>query len=295
MSNVVKHNTPRRALENADADAVVIGDLYCKARASMVESVEYLIECGHRLTAKKKQVGHGNWLAWLGNNADVLGFNSVRTADRLMHGAAKLDASVEFDEIGALQISRDMWGHLGPVRGTTGTGNNEWNTPEESLDPAREVLGEFDLDPASSDAAQRTVKAKRFFTSADDGLKHEWHGKVWLNPPYAQPFITDFVAKLLDELKAGHVTEAIMLTHNYTSSAWFRDAAAVADAICFTDDRVRFVDPDGARANPTQGQAFFYFGPNPNRFADVFEAIGFIVVPRHALTAMRVPVAEVAA
>jgi hypothetical protein len=27
-------------------------------------------------------------------------------------------------------------------------------------------------------------------------------------------------------------------------------------------------------------------GPHPDRFADVFEAVGFIAIPRHALTAM---------
>ena len=49
-------------------------------------------------------------------------------------------------------------------------------------------------------------------------------------------------------------TTAIMLTHNYSDTAWFQDAAALADAICFTRGRVRFVDPDGEFASPSQAR-----------------------------------------
>jgi hypothetical protein len=54
------------------------------------------------------------------------------------------------------------------------TGEVEWYTPAEYVDLAQEVvLGKIDLDPASSALAQQTVKAKQFFTAADDGLAKE--------------------------------------------------------------------------------------------------------------------------
>jgi hypothetical protein len=71
----------------------------------------------------------------------------------------------------------------GPVRGTQGTGDNEWFTPVEHIERARRVLGEIDVDPASHIQAQKRVKATQYFTQSDDGLKREWRGKVWLNPP----------------------------------------------------------------------------------------------------------------
>jgi ParB family chromosome partitioning protein len=165
------------------------------------------------------------------------------------------------------------------VRGTTGTGENEWFTPPQYLDMAREVMGGIDLDPASSDRAQEVVKAAKYFTKADDGLQHEWHGAVWLNPPYAQPHIANFVAKLVAECEAGRVSSAILLTHNYTDTAWFHEAAAVANGICFTRGRIKFYEPDGAVAAPTQGQAFFYYGKSLDRFLSVFAGVGFIVFP----------------
>ena len=104
-----------------------------------------------------------------------------------------------------------------------------------------------------------------------------WRGRAWLNPPYSQPAIGEFVSKLVAELYAGHVTSAVMLTHNYTDTAWFHEAQSAATAICFTRGRVKFVNPAGETAAPTQGQAFFYFGSNPAPFVARFSEIGFVV------------------
>lgn len=170
---------------------------------------------------------------------------------------------------------------LNHVRGTFGTGENEWYTPTEHIDAARRVMGGIDLDPASSDIANRTVKAAVYYNIEQDGLSRQWGGRVWMNPPYAQPFIMNFAAKLVDEFESGRVEEAISLTHNYTDTAWFHLAANAASAICFTRGRIGFLSPTGQRAAPTQGQAFFYYGANVRRFAEEFGGFGLIMV-RHA-------------
>lgn len=157
-----------------------------------------------------------------------------------------------------------------------GTGENEWYTPLQYIEAVRKVLGEIDLDPATSLAAQEKIQAKAFFTRAEDGLLRQWHGRVWLNPPYAQPFIWNFVEKLVLELTEARVTEAILLTHSYTDTAWFHHAEAIAASICFSRGRIKFVDPDGEECAPTQGQAFFYYGENQQRFGEVFREFGFI-------------------
>lgn len=164
------------------------------------------------------------------------------------------------------------------VRGTFGSGENEWFTPSEFLDAAREVMGGFDLDPASNEIAQDVVQAERFFTKDDDGLAQEWAGRVWLNPPYAQPLISQFVSKLVQECRAGNVSEAILLTHNYTDTGWFHEAMSAANGVCFTRGRIRFVSPSGELAAPTQGQAFSYFGPNVRTFAETFTRFGLVLV-----------------
>ena len=205
----------------------------------------------------------------LANRARKLGkLSDAQFEDKVMEWRSNTEASEGF-------AAGDMLADK--VRGTQGTGENEWHTPEEHLDLARKVLGTIDLDPASSAVAQRTVQAESYFTAAKNGLTKEWIGKVWLNPPYAQPLIAEFVAKMIEEVQAKRCTEAIMLTHNYTDSAWFQDAARAATAICFTRGRIRFEDPEGNLASPTQGQAFFYFGSRGKTFANVFDNIGFVV------------------
>jgi phage N-6-adenine-methyltransferase len=156
------------------------------------------------------------------------------------------------------------------------TGETEWYTPAEYVEAARACLGGIDLDPATAPIAQDTIRAARFFTRDDDGLRHEWHGRVWLNPPYAQPDIARFIEKLLGELEAGRAEQAILLTHNYTDTSWFHAAAERSAAICFTRGRIRFVSATGELAAPTQGQAFFYFGSAEWRFLETFGSFGFI-------------------
>lgn len=157
-----------------------------------------------------------------------------------------------------------------------GTGENEWYTPPDVLEDVRALLGTIELDPASSDAAQKHVKAQRYFTINDDALGQDWEGKVFLNPPYAQPAIEHFATKLAAEYQAGRITEAVMLTHNYTDTRWFHVAESVSAAICFTRGRIRFLDPEGNLAAPTQGQAFFYLGNREQAFREIFASRGFI-------------------
>lgn len=59
---------------------------------------------------------------------------------------------------------------------------DEWYTPKEIID----ALGEFDLDPC---APMRPLwrTARVMYNKEQDGLKQEWEGRVWLNPPYSRP------------------------------------------------------------------------------------------------------------
>ncbi len=163
----------------------------------------------------------------------------------------------------------------GTERGTAGTGEFLRYTPKLYVEASRAVLGIIDLDPASDAQAQQTVDAEKFFTAEDDGLKHEWQGNVFLNPPYHRELLPDFVDKLIEELKAGRVKQAIMLTNNSTDTEWFRKAAEAANTVCFTNGRIAFTTPAGIEVAPTQGQAFFYFGPDVKKFVEVFRKIGF--------------------
>lgn len=153
------------------------------------------------------------------------------------------------------------------------SGENEWYTPIEFINAAREVMGSIDLDPASCEAANKTVKATKIFTIDDDGLKQHWRGNVWLNPPYA----SDLIGKFADKVAAskGDIQQAIILVNNATETGWFNTLVGVASAVVFPKSRVKFYMADGKTGAPLQGQAFIYVGDNPHKFLDVFKAFGW--------------------
>lgn len=161
------------------------------------------------------------------------------------------------------------------------SGNNEWYTPPEYIRAAWQAMGSIDLDPATSEIANRTVGAATFYTAEDGGLSKEWSGRVWMNPPYATPLIGQFADKLALHVKADDVIEACVLVNNATETGWFNTMLDLASCVCFIRKRVRFLDaagnPSGA---PLQGQVVLYIGPNIVRFAKAFSGFGAVLYAR---------------
>lgn len=150
------------------------------------------------------------------------------------------------------------------------SGNNEWYTPSDIIEDARKVLGTIDLDPASSELANETVKATTFYSADDDGLAQDWFGDIWLNPPYSSGLIERFVDKLLES----NFSQAIVLVNNATDTEWFCRLADSARAVVFPKGRVKFHKPDGSTGAPLQGQAILYFGDNVPGFKEQFSKYG---------------------
>lgn len=162
------------------------------------------------------------------------------------------------------------------------SGEVEWYTPPQFIVAAREVMGEIDLDPASSSVAQNTVQAKRFYTKDDDGLSVEWRGRVWLNPPYSSELLPKFVDKLCESIDCGKVSKAVVLVNNATETSWFQKLAASALMVCFPKSRIKFHDATGKPANtPLQGQAILFFGGDGTQFVEVFRQFGFVAEVRY--------------
>lgn len=158
-------------------------------------------------------------------------------------------------------------------------GDNDWYTPSEYIDAAREVMETIDLDPASTAAANKTVKAERFYSQVDNGLEQDWEGRVWMNPPYAQPLIAQFCDKLVQSIESGDVPESCVLVNNATETEWFQKLLSIATSVCLPCSRVKFWKPNGDVATPLQGQAVFYFGEYADHFESVFSQFGAIVRP----------------
>ena len=151
-----------------------------------------------------------------------------------------------------------------------GTANEGWYTPGDLIELATAVMGEIDLDPASSAEAQEVVKAGAYYTQEVDGLAQQWHGRVFINPPYTAGIVDRYADKLVAEYTRGSVTEAIWLCDNSADTRWFATLADHASVILFLRGRVKFWAPDGSGGvkigSPLKGQVLIYIGPTPDQF-----------------------------
>lgn len=157
--------------------------------------------------------------------------------------------------------------------------SNEWYTPARYIEAARRVMGGIDLDPASCELANRTVKAGRYYTQEQDGLLQDWQAEcVWCNPPYGtiagKSSIGLCVKRLIDEYSHGRIKQAVLLVRADPGSAWFRMLWNYP--ICFVEHFVYFHRPNMTDEKHGFGTAFVYLGSNEAAFVDVFSQFGTI-------------------
>jgi len=154
--------------------------------------------------------------------------------------------------------------------------NDEMYTPSFLIEAARDVMGSIDLDPASCEVANRTVKADRFYTKEQNGLDKTWAGNVWLNPPYSRgnmlPFSERFV---FDPVRNG-----TMICNAMTSTRWFQLLCRKCECMCILSKRISFID--SKTMEPKKGndrsQVVFFRGVEWMRFKAVFAKYGHTVL-----------------
>lgn len=151
--------------------------------------------------------------------------------------------------------------------------SNEWYTPKQYIEAARTVMGGIDVDPASNPKANETIQAATYYTVNDTGLRHDWPGRVWLNPPWGREQVA-FIERLVDQFTQGITTEAIVLVNAHaTETSWF--APLWNHLLCFTDHRIDFYGSEGVGS--THGSVFVYLGQNRAAFIREFSRFGYVV------------------
>lgn len=123
-----------------------------------------------------------------------------------------------------------------------------WLTPPQIID----ALGgpdSFDLDPCAA-PAPRPFPTARVMNSRDDGdgLLMEWHGRVWLNPPYDADIISRWMRRIAEHDEGTALIFARTETAMFQREVWQR-----ASGLLFVAGRLTFHRPDGTRATMNAG------------------------------------------
>lgn len=135
-------------------------------------------------------------------------------------------------------MGKGIGGHSKAYSGKT----NEWLTPPYIL----KSLGEFDLDPCAP-VERPWNTAKQYLTIMDDGLSKNWHGRVWLNPPYGQ-HTGSWLSKLSDHGNGIALIFARTETKMFFDFVWGK-----ANAVLFLRGRLYFHHLDGSKAKHNSG------------------------------------------
>lgn len=119
-------------------------------------------------------------------------------------------------------------------------GKDEWLTPPHIL----KALGEFDLDPCAPISAPWNT-ARNHFDIRNDGLKQDWFGRVWCNPPYGL-IAANWLNKLADHGNGIALIFARTETRMFFDHVWSK-----ASAVLFIEGRLYFhhVTGEVAKAN----------------------------------------------
>ena len=172
---------------------------------------------------------------------------------------------------------------------TVYTGDNEWYTPDESAPSARSWGRLIWMPALCAGAGDR--QARTYYTLDDDGLRHPWHGKIYLNPPYTRTRLPRSSPNCFR-----NSTPGIPPTRSWWSTIGRRAIGSSRwphepRAICFPDGKIPFVHATKNGLHPCSGQAICYFGPQVDRFAAIFVELGVIMQAMRGVAPAQLPLA----
>lgn len=124
----------------------------------------------------------------------------------------------------------------------------EWETPQDFFDRLNSKYN-FDLDVC---ATPENAKCELYFTKEQDGLKQEWAGVCWMNPPYGKE-IGAWMRKAYESSFEG--ATVVCLVPARTDTAWWHDYAMKGE-ITFIRGRLKFGGQKKQRSVPVGDCSF---------------------------------------
>jgi phage N-6-adenine-methyltransferase len=109
----------------------------------------------------------------------------------------------------------------------------EWETPSDLFATLNREFS-FTLDVC---ATPENAKCQTFFTREQNGLRQEWKGNVWCNPPYGPP-LADWVEKAYVSSQRG--ATVVCLLPSRTDTLWWHEWIIPYAEVRFIPGRLKF-------------------------------------------------------
>lgn len=152
----------------------------------------------------------------------------------------------------------------------TGTGRDDWGTPDNVLERLRKFRPVVQLDPTGD--RRNRVNALRVITAEEDALKVDWESSpydfIFMNCPYSQNLA--FHRRLIEQRKL-YEFESVSLTTARTDTRFFQLLWDTCTAIVFVKGRLRF---DGAEHGAPFPSVLAYWGYFAENFETAFGDLG---------------------
>jgi len=110
----------------------------------------------------------------------------------------------------------------------------DYETPQSFFEALNQEFN-FDIDVC---AYPHNAKCERYFTPGIDGLKQEWRGTCWMNPPYDKT-IGSWMQKAYESSQVGATVVALIQGRSTDTKLW-HDYVMKASEIRFIRDRLHF-------------------------------------------------------
>ncbi len=109
-----------------------------------------------------------------------------------------------------------------------------WETPIKFFNKVNKEFN-FDIDVCATEA---TAKCDIYYTPEIDGLKQDWNGNCWMNPPYGRE-IGKWIKKAYEESLKG-ATVVCLIPARTDTTYWHEYIFPYASEIRFIKGRLKF-------------------------------------------------------
>ena len=138
---------------------------------------------------------------------------------------------------------------------------DQWATPSDTFDKLNKIFN-FETDVC---ADSTNTKCKNFYTEDVDGLKQDWKGVCWMNPPYGRQ-IGDWLEKAYISCKENNATVVCLIPARTDTKYWHE--FCIKGEIFYIKGRLKFGCATNSAPFPS---AIVVFRP---KISDVLDGYG---------------------